>query len=32
MGEGFDVLKSNKVDIYFYMDEPGEMFIQDNST
>ncbi|KAK7097228.1 hypothetical protein V1264_004238 [Littorina saxatilis] len=23
MGEGFVVLQSNKVDIYFYMDEPG---------
>ena len=23
MGEGFVVLQSNTVDIYFYMDEPG---------
>ena len=24
MGEGFVVLQSNSVDIYFYMDEPGQ--------
>ena len=24
MGEGFVVLQSNRVDIYFYMDEPGQ--------
>lgn len=26
MGEGFVVLQSNDVDIYYYMDEPGRTF------
>lgn len=29
MGEGFVVMQSNDVDIYYYMDEPGDSWIYD---
>lgn len=28
MGEGFVVMQSNDVDIYYYMDEPGIIFLK----
>lgn len=32
MGEGFVVMQSNDVDIYYYMDEPGNLKLEDRNS